>query len=287
MSALAEVLWSPKEKRSWPDFEKRLTAQFKRYGLWKSGYSKAFYDLKTNIIPGKNGQGLKWSLAKKIREGSIVYTTPSGKTMVLVADSTAINIDQPGTYSAWVINLPPGKSYSGPLSKYKALTNTITQSFQFNKATGKKVSLKTMPSEKYAGQGGAFSLVNGVYSNKGLSYPDWLGWVGDDLEADIDLGKIQKLDTVRLHTLDQNGSWVYLPREVEVLVSDNGRDFRPAGTSAVFNRELMTMGWISVKLQDAAARYIRVIAKNYGLIPQGRPGAGNKAWLIVDEIQVK
>ncbi len=49
MSALSEVLWSPKEKKNWKDFEKRLQTQFKRYGLWKANYSKAYFDLESTI----------------------------------------------------------------------------------------------------------------------------------------------------------------------------------------------------------------------------------------------
>ena len=44
MSALSEVLWSSKEKRSWEDFEPRLLQQFKRYDLWKAHYSKAYFN---------------------------------------------------------------------------------------------------------------------------------------------------------------------------------------------------------------------------------------------------
>lgn len=44
MSALSEVLWSPKEARNWTDFEKRLQVQFKRYDWLKINYSKAYLD---------------------------------------------------------------------------------------------------------------------------------------------------------------------------------------------------------------------------------------------------
>src|SRR5215211_7887066 len=57
MSALSEVLWSPKDKRLWSDFEKRLPTQFKRYDLWKANYSKAYYDVKVNLSPSTNYQG--------------------------------------------------------------------------------------------------------------------------------------------------------------------------------------------------------------------------------------
>ncbi|WP_121355400.1 beta-N-acetylhexosaminidase [Flavisolibacter nicotianae] len=38
MSALAEVLWSPKEVRNWEDFQKRMATQYQRYDLWKVNY---------------------------------------------------------------------------------------------------------------------------------------------------------------------------------------------------------------------------------------------------------
>jgi hexosaminidase len=41
MSALSEVLWSPKNQRNWKLFLPRLQRQYKRYDLWKTNYSKA------------------------------------------------------------------------------------------------------------------------------------------------------------------------------------------------------------------------------------------------------
>lgn len=44
LDALSEVLWSPKEKRSYPDFQKRLKNQFKRYDLLGITYSKRYLE---------------------------------------------------------------------------------------------------------------------------------------------------------------------------------------------------------------------------------------------------
>lgn len=44
MSALSEVLWSPKENRNWSGFEPRLLLQMKRYHLWGTQYSRALFD---------------------------------------------------------------------------------------------------------------------------------------------------------------------------------------------------------------------------------------------------
>lgn len=42
LDALSEILWSPKEKRNYPDFLKRIKTQFKRYDLMGITYSKRY-----------------------------------------------------------------------------------------------------------------------------------------------------------------------------------------------------------------------------------------------------
>ena len=44
LDALSEILWSPKEKRNYPDFQKRLKTQFKRYDLMEITYSKRYLE---------------------------------------------------------------------------------------------------------------------------------------------------------------------------------------------------------------------------------------------------
>jgi hexosaminidase len=48
LDALSEVLWSPKEKRNYIDFQKRLKTQFKRYDMMGINYSKRYLN---NLYP--------------------------------------------------------------------------------------------------------------------------------------------------------------------------------------------------------------------------------------------
>jgi hexosaminidase len=269
LSALSEVVWIPKQARSWSGFESKLKTQFQRYNLWKANYSKAYYELKASILPTENFEGVLWSLQSKNPKEKI-YINNGNKE---VQYTQPILIKNTANFLAELRN--QGKTLS-----------FIRQLFSFNKATGRKVQIATTPNEKYPGQGGAFSLVNGVYSNKGLSYTDWLGWIGDDMEAIIDLGQNTQVSSVKLHTIEQNGSWVYLPQFVEVFVSSDGKNFKSAGKASQLVGDTLTMGWINVTFPATSARYIKVFAKNYGTIPDGKAGAGNKAWLFADEIQV-
>ncbi|MEZ4985307.1 MAG: hypothetical protein R2795_09775 [Saprospiraceae bacterium] len=43
---------------------------------------------------------------------------------------------------------------------------------------------------------------------------------------------------------------------------------------------------MAATLKAIPARYLRITATNYGIIPSGRQGAGNAAWLFVDEVVV-
>jgi hexosaminidase len=48
VSALSEVLWSPKQQRDWKNFDQKLQGEFKRYDWWKVNYSKAYFDSVNN-----------------------------------------------------------------------------------------------------------------------------------------------------------------------------------------------------------------------------------------------
>jgi hexosaminidase len=57
MSALSEVLWTPKDKKNWADFERRMSGQFQRYSLWDINYNKAYLQQKTSLTPSAvNGE---------------------------------------------------------------------------------------------------------------------------------------------------------------------------------------------------------------------------------------
>jgi hexosaminidase len=167
----------------------------------------------------------------------------------------------------------------------------LSQKFSFNKATGKKVTLATQPSKSYPGDG-AFTLVNGVQNEKGMSKTsEFLGFNGTDMDATIDLGKEMDISKVTVHVLKQTGSWIYLPSQVEVT-------YKPYIDTTVITRhpplETITvdvnprddLNKIEIK-KEKFCRYIQVRVKNYGIIPAGNPGAGNPAWLFVDEIEVE
>ncbi len=115
---------------------------------------------------------------------------------------------------------------------------------------------------------------------------DWLGFSGTDLDATIDLGVAQEIRRVAVDFLEDRGSWIWYPISVEVSVSQDGRNFTPVGswtkeTAGTVDR------WCAIKFPPTAAQYVRIVARNAGVIPDGNAGAGRPAWLFSDEIQVE
>jgi hexosaminidase len=278
LAALSEVLWSPKEKRNWKWFEKKLQTQFKRYDLWKVNYSKAYFDLRTSIRKHDERRDMvSWHLAPMQKNTTIKITDPANRTNTFPPKVDSFNyfIYKSGTYTA--------QQYLAG----KKLGNPVSISLSFNKATGKNISLATEPATNYPGDG-AFTLVNGIQNNKGLNRSrEFLGFLGPDCDATIDLGKMETVSSVVVHTLRQHGSWIYQPKSVEVFGSVDGESFVSLGTTAEFievpggNNGLM-----KINMKPAKSRFIRVHVSNAGIIAQGNPGAGTPAWLFVDEIEI-
>ncbi len=52
--AIAESVWSPKEKKNWPDFISRVEKQFERLDMAQTKYARTIYD---PIITAKKGEG--------------------------------------------------------------------------------------------------------------------------------------------------------------------------------------------------------------------------------------
>lgn len=282
MSALSEVLWSPKSKRNWSDFEIRLKQQFKRYDLWKANYSKAYLDLKATIMPTENYDGLLWQLESNQTGIDIKYIIhEAGRPYEL-------KFTEGQTYTT-PVEIKSSKIIAAiSMVNNRPVSNPVHHIISFNLATGKKIALKNEPSKNYPGDG-AFTLVNGIQNTTGRARSkEFLGFNGTDCEAVIDLGSDQRFSSATVHAFHQPGAWIYQPKSLEVFVSANGTDFISMGLTNGFNepKDANGNGTMTVSFNTVPVRYIKLYIKNWGEIPAGKPGAGNKAWLFVDEIEV-
>ena len=86
-------------------------------------------------------------------------------------------------------------------------------------------------------------------------------------------------------------SWILLPRDFTVWLSDDGATWRVAGTATHEQRAERADPFL-FRLTVAApggttARWVKVRARGFGTLPGWHPGAGNPAWIFCDEIVVR
>ena len=276
MLALSEVLWTPTENKNYDDFIKRLLFHFTLLDKTNTNYSKSIYQVNYKLMTDETSKKLYLELNANKQLGDISVNSvdvTSGEKINFIYDKPfEVNATTP-----YVTAQLKGSIKNAPVTNIK---------LNFNKATGKKVILKTEPSKKYAGDGPG-TIVNGIEATVSPSWSgiEWLGFSGTDLEVIIDLGEVDTFNTVSTGFLYDKLSWIYPPSQFTVEVSDNGKLYNKIGSVKIETFQKRTVA--SIKTNNTTGRYIKITAKNYGIIPSGNPGSGSKPWLFVDEISIQ
>jgi len=90
--------------------------------------------------------------------------------------------------------------------------------------------------------------------------------------------------------LQDIGSWIFMPSQVEFFVSDNGTEYRSAGivkNDVPQDKEGAIIKTFEMTTKASKARYVKVVATNIGNCPPGHKGQGASAWMFADEIIVQ
>jgi hypothetical protein len=152
-----------------------------------------------------------------------------------------------------------------------------------------KITLESSYSSQYTG-GGDFALIDGIRGSANWSGGRWQGYQGKDLVAVLDLGEVQSVSKVAAGFLQDAGSWIWMPRRMEIELSVDGRTFGPAFSIAneVSEKQegVVTKDFVKT-IAPQRARYVRLRAVNFGKIPAWHPGSGGDAWIFADEIVIE
>lgn len=139
--------------------------------------------------------------------------------------------------------------------------------------------------------GGDNALLDGVMGSD-LTYNDghWQGYWGKDIDVEIDLGSKCDVNQILMRFLQNSIDWILAPKTIEIYTSVDGRSWTLARTET-FNPDFRQSGNIvrdnAVRNLGLKTRYLRVVAKNPGKLPEYTPGAGYDSYLFCDEIVVE
>jgi hexosaminidase len=274
MIALAEVVWSPKEQRDYHEFRDRLLRHLALLDNIKINYSHSIYEITGTVKQTLSNEGVEFVLSSAFDSAGIQYTLDG-------SDPTTASMHYQSPIAV-------AKSMAVKFAYFdhgKLQGRVMSQPFVIAKSTGKKIILKTPPHANYPGNG-AFTLVDGIRGDLKRHGQHWLGWWGPNMEAMIDLNKPEKISKITMDVFNGEGSWIYLPKSIQVFVSDDSVNFK--SVKKLSEEEIKSAGnVVEIALDNQRARYVKVIAENAGKIPDGKPGAGHDPWLFVDEIIIE
>ena len=277
MCALSETVWSNPQQKDYNGFVRRLYKQSKLLDHLGYTNSKQAYQIQEEIIVDTLHNELKVQLSTF--DNSPIYYS-------LGSDVSTIN----------------SKHYTKPIlidkdTEIKAITirdneesNVYSSLFTHHKALAKPISLVNLPDKKYTFSG-ADILINGKEGVKN-SYRtgSWLGFLGTDLEAVIDLKDKTIVSSVEINAVVNTRGSVFGPRAISVLTSDDGNIFKKVYQQ--FYPEIFEH--ISPKIvkymlelnKEQQARYLKVHLESLKKAPNWHEKRGEEVYLMIDEIKV-
>jgi len=282
-----------------------------------NAYAKSFIDhsdimnggeisFTMGVVPNKQwgvGEGNEPATSIAVKgKTTIPYIKAAGKTF---AESLTVALHAPDAGSKILYTTDGrdpranGKLYEQPFTitsttevKLVAVADgdtsfTVEGKF-YRVVTDKEITISSKPSSIYFA-GGPKGLIDGIRGEKNYRLGGWHGYQGQDFEAVVDLGAEMSISRIAAGLLQDARSWIMMPREVEFYTSNDGKNFTlvAKAKSKIADPELApTVEDISANV-NANARYVKVIARNYGNLPKWVEGVGNPAYIFIDEIVIE
>jgi predicted alpha-1,2-mannosidase len=168
-------------------------------------------------------------------------------------------------------------------------SNTISATF-FKKPNNYSINIKSVYNPQYHA-GGPEGLLDGILGTENWRKGDWQGYQSQDFEAVVDLKEVKSVKEISVRFLQDQRSWILMPTKVEYYISEDNVNFTFFGS--VNNsldpkvEENTILNFTSNETKGKKARYVKVIAKNFGKLPEWHQGFGGDAFIFVDEITIK
>ncbi len=151
------------------------------------------------------------------------------------------------------------------------------------------IRLTSQPDSPFVANGAGL-LLDGVRGTTDRMDGKWLGFLGNDFEATIDLQTVRQLGRIDVGCLQEQVSSIFFPKSISVSVSNNGTEFRPIGnvstSQPIEDAEIKSRDY-TVSFQPTKVCYVRIQAANIGTCPPWHSNRDGKAWLFVDELKLK
>ena len=142
---------------------------------------------------------------------------------------------------------------------------------------------------EYSG-GSEDALLNGAIGSNNYKDGNWQGFYGNDCDIELDFGKKEKLNSLKINFITNPYDWILMPKKMSVYVSNNGSNytlFKSYDIDEKVETSKTTVVTKNIDISGLNSRYVRIVVETPGLIPEGLPGYNNPSWMFMDEIVVE
>ena len=275
--ALSEVVWSSPENKNYIDFINRLEQYQKRLDQLDVNYANHMYSVKGEL---KNTEGnLTYQLNATSSSYPIYYATDESAPSKLYVNP--IPVDSSIIIKAVILD-----------SNAIALGAIFQQKINLHKGVGAKILIDKKPHPTY-NAGGKNALINGISgNNKRYGDKEWLGFSGEDIEITIKFDNPTNINTIATRFFNANGQWIYAPKEINLqLKLEDGRAIltrkKIENTKSLLVDFNLNISQFYPEDKNLKATELKIIIPSYGIIPEGKQGAGHKPWTFIDEIIIE
>ena len=139
---------------------------------------------------------------------------------------------------------------------------------------------------EYSG-GSEDALLNGSVGTNNYKDGNWQGFYGTDCDLELDFGKKERLNSLKINFNTNPYDWILLPKNMSVYVSNNGSNytlFRTFDISEDVDTSKTNIVTKTFDISGLNSRFVRIVVETPGLIPEGLPGYNNPSWMFMDEI---
>lgn len=147
-----------------------------------------------------------------------------------------------------------------------------------------KISISPKPNTKYKGKG-AKILIDLKKGTLQFSSAAWLGFQEPKVTTDITFSEPKKVSKIRLSTLLNHGSWIFLPSAVTVI--SNNKIVGELDLKKPSKNELPALHYIEIPVDSKKYTDLKIIVTPLHSIPNWHMGKNTPAWFFMDEILIE
>lgn len=170
----------------------------------------------------------------------------------------------------------------------KGNVKTYVQEANFSRLPDDRTISLISPYVTQYNAGGPDALIDGLRGSLNWRKGNWQGFQ-QNFEAVIAFREQKEIHQISIGFLEDQGAWIFYPKEISYWASDDSSHWnlvKTVTTNKSGRDEKVKMENFILD-KGFSAKYVKIVAQNFGKLPEWHESAGKDSYLFVDEVDIK